>query len=394
MLTFKHMAILIISPTSGLYDMSAEHLNKMGFGLVLQASSAKEAMALMHQRPISLVITAWKMPAMSGLQLLQSMRRDKTYGEIPLIMVNDTQDEELFRMAIREGAQGYLILPLKTERLTQMVEEIMTSFVDPDQEQFFKYLESARKLHFEKDYAGAAAEYGKAVGISENPIALVAWGDMLLENDPSQAESMFQRALAVDPENVKALFGLAMTLKERQALGEAERTLEIALAETEKQKKMQKHAPHLHYYQGEIRLELKKLKEAAESFSQAIQADPQNAELQVKIGDAYAQRGYYQESEQYYTQAIKLDPHLIHVYNKIGIAYRKQGKLNVAIALYNKARQFAPDDENLLYNIARAHLEMNEFDQARQILTEALEINPRFREARALIQRLDARTSD
>jgi len=393
MLSFKHMAILIVSPTSGLFDLMADHLDKMGFGLVLQAASAKEARATMHQRPISLVISAWKMPAMSGLQLLQSLRQDKAYGEVPVILVNDTEDEELFRLAIREGAQGYLILPLKMEKFTRMVQEIMTSFVDPEQEQFFKHLETARKLHFEKNYAGAAAEYGRAVAISENPTALVAWGDMLLETDPPQAESMFERALAVEPDNVKALFGLAMTLKERQALSEAEHTLEIALAETEKQKKMQKHAPHLHYYQGEIRLELKKLKEAAESFQQASQADPQNAELQVKIGDAYAQRGYYEESEQYYTRAIRLDPHLIHVYNKIGIAYRQQGKFNVAIALYNKARQFAPDDENLLYNIARAHIEMNEFDQARQFLTEALEINPAFKEARALIQRLDARAA-
>ncbi len=394
MLTFRHLAILIVTPSKPLYDFALGPLTELGFNKIFPAESSKEAMSVMRQHQISLVVTTWKMPAMSGLQLLQVMRQDKNYSEIPLIMVNDTDDEQLRLTAIREGAQGYLTPPWRAENFRGMVNEIMSAFVDPDQERFYQHLDSARKLHYEQDYAGAAAEYARAVEIDENPVALVAWGDLLLETEPLQAEAVFRRALAVEADNVKALYGLAMSLQAKGALDEAEQVLTTALAHVEDQKRMQKHAPWLHYYQGEIRLELKKLQEAQESFERASQADPENAELQVQIGDAYASRGYYRESEPYYEQALRLDPELIHVYNKIGIAYRKQGKSQVALALYHKARQIAPDDENLLYNIARALIEMKKYDEARQSLTEALEINPRFKEAQALIQRLDARTSD
>jgi tetratricopeptide (TPR) repeat protein len=394
MLSFRHLTILIVSPAGGLFDFAFEPLNDMGFKKVLQAESAKEAFNLMRGQPISLVITSWKMPAMSGLQLLQSMRQDKTYSEIPLIMVNDAEDDELRLTAIREGAQGYLPPPWRIETFRAMVNEIMSAFVDPDQERFFQHLDAARKRHYEKDYAGAAAEYAQAVKIEENPVALVAWGDLLLENQPTEAEPLFSRALAVEADNIKALYGLAMALQARGALTEAEQALTKALDHVTEQKRMQKHAPWLHFYHGEIRLELKKLRAAHESFQQATRADPENVELQVSIGDAYATRGFYQESEPYYEQALQLDPQLIHVYNKIAIAYRKQGKSQVALALYNKARQIAPDDENLLYNIARAHLELKQYDQARQSLAEALEINPRFKEAQVLVQRLDARSSD
>jgi tetratricopeptide (TPR) repeat protein len=393
MLTFRHLAILVVSPSKPLYDFVQEPLTQLGFNKVFPADSAKEAMALMRQHPISLVVTTWKMPAMSGLQLLQAMRQDKTYSEIPLIMVNDTDDEQLRLTAVREGAQGYLTSPWRAETFRGMVQEIMTAFVDPDQERFYQHLDAARKLHYEQDYAGAAAEYARAVEIDENPVALVAWGDMVLEVEPTQAEALFRRALAVEAENVKALYGLALALQARGALDEAEQTLTTALGHATELRRTQKHTPWLHYYLGEIRLQLKKLQSAQDSFQLATRADPDNAELQVKIGDAYASRGYYQESETYYEQALHLDPELIHVYNKIGIAYRKQGKSQVALALYHKARQIAPDDENLLYNIARAHLDLKQYDEARRSLNEALELNPRFKEARALIQLLDARTS-
>ena len=56
----------------------------------------------------------------------------------------------------------------------------------------------------------------------------------------------------------------------------------------------------------------------------------------------------------------------------------------MALNLYRKALTFHPEDENLIYNIARTQWDMENYKPAAEQLARALKINPDFREARSL----------
>ena len=141
-------------------------------------------------------------------------------------------------------------------------------------------------------------------------------------------------------------------------------------------------------------MRLKRLTGAEESFDKAVSEDPEDAGLQTDIGDAYAEKGYYSESEKFYQAALEIDPNLAHVYNRLGIAYRKQNKYDKALLLYNRAQQYHPEDEHLMFNMARAHYEAEHQTDAIQKLEEALTISPNFKAAKNLITQLRTVMSD
>ncbi|EPR43801.1 Tetratricopeptide repeat-containing protein [Desulfovibrio sp. X2] len=77
--------------------------------------------------------------------------------------------------------------------------------------------------------------------------------------------------------------------------------------------------------------------------------------------------------------------------NVLGIALRKQKDLDGALEHYHKAVRATPEDEHLLFNMARAYFEKGEMDECRNLLEECLARRPDFPEAQAFLRYLDAR---
>jgi tetratricopeptide (TPR) repeat protein len=72
--------------------------------------------------------------------------------------------------------------------------------------------------------------------------------------------------------------------------------------------------------------------------------------------------------------------YLVNLYNTAGIQNRKDGDHDKAILNYQKAAVAQAADENIYYNLARAHLEKEQWPEAQEAINRALEINPEFRE--------------
>lgn len=85
--------------------------------------------------------------------------------------------------------------------------------------------------------------------------------------------------------------------------------------------------------------------------------------------------------------------YLVNLYNSAGIQSRKDGDYEKAILQYQKAIVVQPADENLCYNLARAHLEREEWPEAQAAISLGLDINPEFREGVRLKNYLAERQS-
>ena len=79
---------------------------------------------------------------------------------------------------------------------------------------------------------------------------------------------------------------------------------------------------------------------------------------------------------------------ILHTYNALGIQARKDGDFDKAVAEFNKALSVSPDDEALLYNLARAYAAKKEKKPAVESIQKALKINPAFTEAQTLLNHL------
>lgn len=86
-------------------------------------------------------------------------------------------------------------------------------------------------------------------------------------------------------------------------------------------------------------------------------------------------------SEQYLRQSLNtrknmLDRSDIETFNRLGLMLRRQGKWQEAIVEYRKALKISPDDPGLYYNISMAYTEGRQYIEAYQFLDRALSLNP------------------
>ncbi|HEX2770544.1 MAG TPA: tetratricopeptide repeat protein, partial [Geobacteraceae bacterium] len=84
---------------------------------------------------------------------------------------------------------------------------------------------------------------------------------------------------------------------------------------------------------------------------------------------------------------------ILHTYNALGIQARKDGNFGKAVAEFNKALSVSPDDEALLYNLARAYAAKKEKTSAVESIQKALKINPAFTEAQTLLNHIQQSAS-
>ena len=83
------------------------------------AAGAIEAMRILNERPIDVVVTDMRMPECDGLHLVQQIRAaDK---KVPVIILTAYDEVDNYLEALNAGANEYLKKPVETEELLQTV---------------------------------------------------------------------------------------------------------------------------------------------------------------------------------------------------------------------------------------------------------------------------------
>lgn len=90
---------------------------------VLTAESGVEALELMDENAVDLVISDHQMPGMNGLELLQHIK--KKYAQLPVIMLTAFGSIEKAVEAMKNGAIDYLTKPLQGEELRLVVDRTL-----------------------------------------------------------------------------------------------------------------------------------------------------------------------------------------------------------------------------------------------------------------------------
>lgn len=389
---FRDYRILLAAPelTQPTYK---EMLSKLGFGKIDTTNDDRKVIKLIKKTKPKLVVLPLSFDVFSGPQLLSAIRQDKETKNTPVLIFGVKEDlkvGDIEKQVKKAGAARIVGMPVSDEGFSKSVVDLLDPFIDPNQEESYKYLDEADKKAEEGNIRDAVKNYKKSVELYENNEK--AWiklaGAYLRLESFDEAESTFLRVLEINKYSMEAYISLADIYEQRHDYEQTIGVLKQALGIAQLLKASPQSQSRLNFFIGEFELRLKRLSGAEQAFSKAIELDQENAELRSDIGDAYAEKGYLEESEKYYTDALDIDPNLAHVYNRLGIAYRKQEKYEKAIQLYNQARQHHPDDENLLFNIARALFEGVDPAGAIAALEEALSLSPEFREAKSLMAML------
>lgn len=185
------MKILTVDDMALIRKVIGRVVRSLG-GELLEASSGREALALLGQDAglVDVILLDWNMPGMDGLELLQRLKSDARFKQIPVIMVTSTNDKAKIISAIQAGASNYLTKPFTEHELAQKIMNCLGSW----QERFSRCL-----------YRALAGLVQSAAG----PEAAAGTGDPAAV---TQQESYYAgRMLALDP--VRAVVDLWLTPK-------------------------------------------------------------------------------------------------------------------------------------------------------------------------------------
>ena len=84
-------------------------------------NSAEAAWQALAQGPVDMLIVDWKLPGLSGTELVQRIRKDKRLQTLPVLMISGQAAKEDIVVAIRTGINDYLAKPFKPEALKKKI---------------------------------------------------------------------------------------------------------------------------------------------------------------------------------------------------------------------------------------------------------------------------------
>jgi two-component system phosphate regulon response regulator PhoB len=102
--------ILIVEDDLAIREMMAFSLRREGFE-TFKAASGHEALEQLNQVHPDLIVIDWGLPDMSGIDLIEMIRRDEVIKEVPIIMLTARAEESDKVKGLERGADDYLTKP-------------------------------------------------------------------------------------------------------------------------------------------------------------------------------------------------------------------------------------------------------------------------------------------
>lgn len=120
--------ILLIEDTEITRKIIHRMLYKMGYTNVVEAENGVIAWAEVEKslrlgKPFQLVVADWKMPGMSGLELLKKIRGDARIAGTPFLLLTTNTRKDQVLEAITAGVNNYLAKPFVIEVFEKKLRE-------------------------------------------------------------------------------------------------------------------------------------------------------------------------------------------------------------------------------------------------------------------------------
>jgi two-component system chemotaxis response regulator CheY len=119
-------SILIVEDSSTTRALIRAVIDELGDFETVEATSGFEALKMLPQQPYDLIITDINMPDINGLELINFVRSNARYNNIPIIIVSTERSEEDKKRGMALGATAYVTKPFKSFELQTAIKKIIS----------------------------------------------------------------------------------------------------------------------------------------------------------------------------------------------------------------------------------------------------------------------------
>jgi two-component system, chemotaxis family, chemotaxis protein CheY len=116
------MKIIIADDSKVMRNIIENAVKPLGLA-TLHAGNGQEVLDFLKKEgnEIGLILLDWNMPVMNGLEVLETIKKNNLYPNIPVLIVSTESEDDKMSKAFAAGAKGYISKPFTAERLLNLV---------------------------------------------------------------------------------------------------------------------------------------------------------------------------------------------------------------------------------------------------------------------------------
>ncbi|MDP2276649.1 MAG: response regulator [Nitrospirota bacterium] len=118
-------SILIVEDSTTTRSLIRAVIEELGDFNIVEAPTGFDALKLLPTQDFDLVVTDINMPDINGLELINFVRSNQRYSNIPLIIVTTERSEEDKKRGMALGATAYVTKPFKAPELQDIVRKVL-----------------------------------------------------------------------------------------------------------------------------------------------------------------------------------------------------------------------------------------------------------------------------
>lgn len=123
----KKITVLIVDDSSVMRKIVERSLRQAGVELekVIEAGNGADALTLVQDNAIDLILSDVNMPKMDGIEFLRQLQASDPAKSIPVLMITTEGSEQRVMEAISLGARGYIRKPFSADQVRQQVTQLL-----------------------------------------------------------------------------------------------------------------------------------------------------------------------------------------------------------------------------------------------------------------------------
>jgi len=125
----NRLRILIVDDFETVRLFLRNALNQIGIENINEAGDGREALQMIQEykksgEPFEMIFCDWNMPEMTGLELLQELRKTAEFKTLPFVMVTAESESSSVETALKAGTTDYITKPFTVDGLREKIESI------------------------------------------------------------------------------------------------------------------------------------------------------------------------------------------------------------------------------------------------------------------------------
>ncbi|MBE0597005.1 MAG: response regulator [Desulfuromonadales bacterium] len=117
--------ILIAEDSPTMRALIASAIAAMGDYETVEAANGFEALRILPREKVDMVITDINMPDINGLELVNFIKTNPLYKDMPLLIISTEGSERDRQKGLQLGADGYLVKPFSPADLQAFIRQFL-----------------------------------------------------------------------------------------------------------------------------------------------------------------------------------------------------------------------------------------------------------------------------